>query len=348
MNQFAKIQQPINTGEIVKFSQSDFLAVSVDNRIKWEAEFQFALQILKKNKKLDSVAWNNQDSLRDAIINVSAIGISLNPASQHAFLIPRKNVVCLDVSYRGLIHLAVSSGSIEWGQAKLVHQKDSYKNNGVSQAPTHDYNAFSKDRGAVIGAYCVANTKSNDYLVEEMSLEDLLKIRDCSEAFKAGHGPWIEWEQEMMKKTVIKRASKVWPKAQRLDTAIQHLNEVNDEGINFDDPKTIAKLNGKPGTWRRGRNPNNLDPALKPVYGELREAFETGDVDMFSKLMFSFDIYEEKEAVWRCFASDERRAVGNWDTDHIDEDKLRKKTKRVSYIDPEPTLKQKVLSFFGG
>jgi hypothetical protein len=35
----------------------------------------------------------------------------------------------------------------------------------------------------------------------------------------------------MMKKTVIKRASKLWPKSERLDTAVQVLNE--HEGIDF-------------------------------------------------------------------------------------------------------------------
>ncbi|MDO1851433.1 hypothetical protein Q2367_25255, partial [Escherichia coli] len=39
----------------------------------------------------------------------------------------------------------------------------------------------------------------------------------------------------MMKKTVIKRASKLWPKSERLDTAVQVLNE--HEGIDFSNDK---------------------------------------------------------------------------------------------------------------
>jgi hypothetical protein len=37
----------------------------------------------------------------------------------------------------------------------------------------------------------------------------------------------------MGKKTVIKRASKLWPKNERLNMAIQHLNVELDEGIEF-------------------------------------------------------------------------------------------------------------------
>jgi recombination protein RecT len=38
---------------------------------------------------------------------VAAIGITLNPASKLAYLVPRDGMVCLDISYMGLLHRAV-------------------------------------------------------------------------------------------------------------------------------------------------------------------------------------------------------------------------------------------------
>ncbi|TNP50108.1 recombinase RecT, partial [Escherichia coli] len=89
---------------------------------------------------------------QNAIINVAAIGITLNPASKLAYLVPRDGMVCLDISYMGLLHLAQSTGSIKWGQCKLVYSNDTYESNGLDSAPTHKYNAFG-ERGSIVGGY---------------------------------------------------------------------------------------------------------------------------------------------------------------------------------------------------
>ena len=160
---------------------------------------------------------------------MAAIGITLNPASKLAYLVPRDGMVCLDISYMGLLHLAQATGSIKWGQCKLVYSNDTYESNGLDTAPTHKYNAFG-DRGAVVGGYCTVKTADGDYLTEEMSLAEIKAVESTS---KAKNGPWKTFWEEMARKTIVKRASKYWPKAQRLDNAIHLLNE--DEGV-FQEP----------------------------------------------------------------------------------------------------------------
>lgn len=224
----------------VNDQKETFLSNVVDEKVNFAAESQFAVQALQGNKFLYDTAYKNSDSLRNAIINVAAIGISLNPANKHAYLVPRDGKVCLDVSYMGLLHLAMSTGSIKWGQCKLVHDNDSYESNGLEHAPSHKYNPFS-NRGNVIGGYCTVKTADGDYLTEEMSLDDIKQVQNAS---KAKNGPWQKYWNEMARKTIVKRASKYWPKVDRLDQAIHNLNTDAGEGMQeqSEQPKDITPV----------------------------------------------------------------------------------------------------------
>ena len=219
--------------------ESRFNAVNAF-KLNFKREASFALQLLGSNSFLLGIASENPASLENAISNLAAIGISLNPATKEAYLVPRNRSVCLDISAIGLIKLATDSGSISWAQSKIVHQKDTFEDNGPGQAPTHKFEAFG-ERGPIVGVYAVAKTSTGDYLTDSMSIKECHDIRDRSEAwksFKAGKTkscPWSTDEGEMMKKTIIKRASKLWPKSERLDTAVQVLNE--HEGIDFKSEK---------------------------------------------------------------------------------------------------------------
>ena len=216
-----------NIVEFVNQQREYFTPVIADNSVKWEKEAQFAIQAFQKDDFLAKMALSNPSSAQNAIINVAAIGITLNPAAKLAYLVPRDGGVCLDISYMGLMHLAMQTGSIMWGQCKLVHEHDTYEALGLDKAPVHKYNAF-KDRGDVVGGYCTVKTRDGDYLTEEMSIEEIAKVQKTS---KAKNGPWVNFWDEMARKTIVKRASKYWPKVDRLDSAINYLNESGGEGI---------------------------------------------------------------------------------------------------------------------
>ncbi|MDK9365379.1 RecT family recombinase [Lelliottia wanjuensis] len=214
-----------NIVEFVKQQEPLFCGALTDQSVTWAKESQFAIQLFQKNDYLAKTALGNPTSAQNAIINVAAIGITLNPASKLAYLVPRDGMVCLDISYMGLLHLAQATGSIKWGQCKLVYSNDTYESNGLDTAPNHKYNAFG-DRGVVVGGYCTVKTPDGDYLTEEMSLAEIKATEATS---KAKNGPWKNFWEEMARKTIVKRASKYWPRADRLDNAIHVINE--DEGI---------------------------------------------------------------------------------------------------------------------
>ena len=213
-----------------------FNSVLSDRSIKFEREAEFAIQILSGNDYSMKLAFSNRQSVVNAVTNLAAIGLSLNPARKLAYLVPRDKRICLDISYMGLVELAVASGSVRWAKAELVRAGDRFQLNGMDKLPTHDFEPFATDRGDIIGVYCVAKTADGDYLTDTMSLADVYDIRDRSSAWKAWISsqkkcPWVTDEGEMIKKTIVKRASKMWPKTDRLDQAIHHLNVDGEEGL---------------------------------------------------------------------------------------------------------------------
>lgn len=225
-----------------------FDTLLVDRSINFEREAGFAMQVIQASDYLQKVAMANRQSLVDAIVNVAAIGMSLNPAKKQCYLVPRKGKICLDLSYMGLMDLAVKAGAIKWAQAEAVFAADTFVINGVDKPPTHQYNPFSKDRGEFIGVYVVAKTPTGDYLTETMSADDIHSIRDRSEAWKAWiekqkKCPWVTDFVEMARKTVVKRASKYWrenDQSGRLNQAIHLLNTDGEEGFVIDNAVPIT------------------------------------------------------------------------------------------------------------
>ena len=216
-----------------------FESVAVDKGIVFAREAEFAIQALLANDYSLKIARENPQSVRDAVTNIAAIGISLNPAKKQAYLVPRKGGISLVISYMGLLDLAVQSGSIMWGQAEQVFAADRFILNGFDKPPLHERNPFATDRGTLVGVYVVVKTREGDYLTTTMTAQEVYDIRDRSDAWKAykekGRScPWVTDEGEMVKKTVIKRAAKTWPRSDRVDAAVHHLNENADEGITFE------------------------------------------------------------------------------------------------------------------
>jgi len=185
--------------EIVNPLKSEFEQVCSEPSINFKRESEFAMQIFASNDYLAGIAVNNPVSTRSAIMNVSAIGITLNPAQKLAYLVPRKKAICLDISYMGLMHIAQQSGAIKWCQSSIVRKNDVFQREFIDQAPCHKYNDFDtiERRGDVVGAYVVVKTDDGDYLTHTMRAKDIFDIRDRSESWKASRkdssklGPWV-------------------------------------------------------------------------------------------------------------------------------------------------------------
>ena len=229
---------PITYDKIIDRVEPEFNQIAPAG-MNFKAERGFAMQHLMNNEYLMTVAQGNPVSLAQAIRNVAAIGLSLNPAKKQAYLIPRNvkvggqyvSKVFFEPSYMGMCDLATGIGTIEWIQARVVYSIDTFVDNGPGLLPTHKYDAFAKtsDRGQFVGVYCVAKTKGGDFLTTTMNAEQILVVRDKSESYKKyKSGIWVDHFEEQAKKTVVRNAFKMWPKGEhmeRLEQAVHMSNE---------------------------------------------------------------------------------------------------------------------------
>ena len=229
-------QQLVDPKLVVGPAQANFLSIANQNKlVKWEEESQFAIQALQKNEFLSKCSIH---TIQNSVINVAAVGLTLNPADGYAYLVPEYNTQTkanecnLRISFKGLIKNATDTGSIVWVKAEIVKTEDMFQYNGPTTAPEHSMDPFS-DRGLPVGVYCIAKTAEGDILTDIMKWDEVLKIQACAKT----QAVWSKWPEEMAKKAIIKRAAKQWPKTKKTSILNKTIAIINDaEGSDYIDP----------------------------------------------------------------------------------------------------------------
>ena len=189
----------------------------------FQKEASFAVQLLNNNSYL---ADCDETSIVQAVYNTALTGLSLNPVSKQAYLVPRYvrgrgKVACLEPSYMGLVKLITDTGSAKQVYSHCVFEDDLFDIElGFETKLTHKPKFKSK---TITGCYAVAVLADGTRTFEYMDIADLHAIRDKSESYKAYAAKksssciWVEHEQEMCRKTVIRRLCKYLPKTNQWD-----------------------------------------------------------------------------------------------------------------------------------
>lgn len=217
--------------QVVFKAQKQFEAVNKDMNFNKEASF--AIQILSESdylQKLDPV------SIVSSVANVATIGLTLNPALKYAYLVPRGGKCVLDISYIGMIKLLTDAGAVKNIDAGVIYEHDSYDFRKGSE-PYFKHKPTLSNKGAKVAAYAIAFFRDGGFQYEILGREEIEKIRNTSESWKneksKGFSPWEKWEDEMWKKTALKRLFKLLPKTHFSDNLIasianEHENEITD------------------------------------------------------------------------------------------------------------------------
>lgn len=200
-------------------AKTHFLQVADEKT--WTREVSFAMQALTTGQAAASLQKCTPDSIQNAVENIAMTGATLNPVMQQAFLIPRGSKACLDFSYRGLIKLAVDSGSILDMDACCVYENDEFSYEmGLTPVLRH-VPTLNADKGVFTHVYAVAVLLSGikKFIVLDKAEVDLIRKLAQYDAV------WAKFYPEMARKTAIKKLYKMLPQSDKMSHAIMVLNE---------------------------------------------------------------------------------------------------------------------------
>lgn len=173
---------------------------------------RIAVQTISKSPQLQRCT---PQSLVAAIVEASSLGLEIDVRGQ-AYLVPYNTTVTLIPGYKGLMDLAYRSGRVANIYAETVCEHDEFVCElGLAPKLTHKPNL--DDRGGLRAVYAVARLKDADPVFVVLNRKDVEKIRKAS---KAKSGPWNDWEDEMWKKTAIRRLCKYLPLSPEMQRAI--------------------------------------------------------------------------------------------------------------------------------
>lgn len=181
-----------------------------------------ALTEVRKNPKL---AACDQASFLGAIMQCSQLGLEPGGVLGHAYLLPfdnkkeGKKEVQLIIGYKGLLDLARRSGQIKSMEARAVYANDKFRVSfGLTPELFHEPNLGAGDRGALTHVYAVAHLVGGGTQFEVMSLAEVQKVRQQSQA--GNYGPWVTHFEEMAKKSALRRLFKYLPVSLEIQRAV--------------------------------------------------------------------------------------------------------------------------------
>ncbi|MBR0693610.1 recombinase RecT [Bradyrhizobium lablabi] len=139
----------------------------------------------------------------------------------------------------GILKKVRNSGELSTIVAKVVYAGDRFRNWIDNEGEHLDYEAGeSQERDIIRCAFAMAKLKDGSIEVEVLKPADIEKIRSVSRS--KDKGPWVDWWEEMAKKSAIRRLSKRLP----LNTDIDDLIRRDDALYDFDQARTDAQDRG--------------------------------------------------------------------------------------------------------
>ena len=175
------------------------------------------------------------ESLVMAVAKVQQWGLEIGVT---AYLVPFGKKVTPVADYKGLVELVVASGAARAVESHVVYEKEHFEfEQGLTPKLVHRPAAMAKDRGKMIGVYCIIRLRFGHVQLHYMTIDEVDAIRQKhSKSWKAGDVPaWYA------RKTCVRQATKMLPKNARLAKALAVIEE--EEAVEFG---VVEPMGGNP------------------------------------------------------------------------------------------------------
>jgi len=200
----------------------------------------------------------NPQSLLAACTKAAADGLILD-GREAALVVDYNGEVQYRPMMRGLLKLAYNSGQIKSLVVECARKGDVFHYRPTDVEPIHHEINLEGERGEVFAVYALARLIDGGIVHEVMTVRDVNRIRDRSDAYKAFKNkkikstPWDTDWSEMARKTVFRRLSKYLPSSTDRSTFQQAVERI-DEEYTFDaqEPEPGAQQPAHPARKKRG------------------------------------------------------------------------------------------------
>jgi len=150
-------------------------------------------------------------SIIASVVEAAQLGLSVDGVLGHSYLVPYSGRATLQVGYRGMIHMAYKSGSVERITADVVYEGDMFDyQEGTGAFLHHRRPLDAEEDGRTIGAFALCRLKgASSDLFRVLPLRQIERHRKRS---KSGNtGPWKTDYDAMAMKTAIRMLAKLLP-----------------------------------------------------------------------------------------------------------------------------------------
>lgn len=177
-------------------------------------------------------------SLVGAVIQSSQLGLEPDGILGHAYLVPFRNTkknrmeVQFIPGYKGLIDLARRSGQVNRISAHVVYENEPFTMEYGTKEILEHKPLPPSTRGNRKGVYAVAVLNDGSAHFEWLWDEEIEAVKRQSKA--ANFGPWKTHEDEMVRKTAIRRLVKYLPLSVELAKAAA-IDELADAGVSTEE-----------------------------------------------------------------------------------------------------------------
>lgn len=296
-NQVATTTEKKGTlGEWLKERKESFLQALPANTVNVDRFMQSAMLAIT-NPKMPNLRLCSKESIFRSLKEAASYGLELNGTFGQAYLIPynekvngKYEMTChFQLGYRGIIQMARRSNTIKTIAAEPICENDYFKCKLASGRTIEHEIDITKERGDVIGYYCLVELCNGGSQFKVMSKKDIENHRDkFSKAYDAKdpNNIWNKNFDAMALKTVVIQALKLCPiSIEAMDAVItderKDIKDISDD-VEYTVSDTPAETTETPAIEEPKEQPKEPKPETKkePVQPSFDEMNGMTDEEM--------------------------------------------------------------------